>query len=178
MHVWPECVSRVPQPSNYLARGDPVPYFDSDGSWLHVHHDAVLGVAMVDDHAISGIRHHRVMEWPIPIVAWLLSWVRVRGYVVAGVDHGSNRGCKDLAAIARIRRILVGIAYLPIVLIQAVQVNGKGIPKAAVAAVRDPVLSENSMTTKGNDDRCFLLVVSNRDPEQLFRPMALRIGYC
>ncbi len=32
------------------------------------------------------------------------------------------------------------------------------------------------MTTKGNDERCLLLVVSNRDPEHLFRPMALRIG--
>ena len=61
MQVWSECVSRVSQPSNYLARGDPVPYFDRDGAWLHVHHDAVLGVAMVDDHAISGIRHDRVM---------------------------------------------------------------------------------------------------------------------
>src|SRR6202162_3057107 len=52
MQVWSECVSRVPQLSNYLARGDPVPYLDSDGAWLHVHPDAVLGVAMVDDHAI------------------------------------------------------------------------------------------------------------------------------
>ena len=61
MHVWPGRVSRAAQPSNYLARGDPVPYCDGDGAWLHVHHDAVLGVAMVDDHAISGIRHNRVM---------------------------------------------------------------------------------------------------------------------
>jgi len=66
----------------------------------------------------------------------------------------------------------------PSFLIQAVQVYGKGIPKAAVAAARDPVLPENSMTTKGNDERCLLLVVSNRDPEHLFSPMALRIGYC
>src|SRR5580700_3884841 len=118
MQVWSECVSRVPQPSNYLARGDPVPYFDGDGAWLHVHHDAVLGVAMVDDHAISGISHNRVMECPVPIVARFLSRVRVRGYVVAGIDHGSRRRRKDLAAPARIRRILVGVAYLPIVLIQ------------------------------------------------------------
>ena len=56
-----------------LARGVPAPYFDSDGAWLHVHHDAVLGVAMVDDHAISGIRHNRVMECPVPIVAGFLT---------------------------------------------------------------------------------------------------------
>src|SRR5712671_3328035 len=43
VQVWSECVSRVPQPSNYLAHDDPVPYFDSDGARLHVHHDAVLG---------------------------------------------------------------------------------------------------------------------------------------
>ncbi len=53
MQVRSECVSRVSQPSNYLARGDPVPHFDGDGACLQVHHDAVLGVAMVDDHAIS-----------------------------------------------------------------------------------------------------------------------------
>ena len=77
---------------------------------MHVHHDAVLRVAMVDDDAISGIRHNRVMEWPVPIVARFLSRMRVRGDVVAGVDHGSSRGRKNLAAIARIRRVLVGVA--------------------------------------------------------------------
>src|SRR5262249_12936993 len=61
MQVRSECVSRVPQLSHYLACGDPVPNFDNDGACLHVHHDAVLGVAMVDDHAISGVRHNRVM---------------------------------------------------------------------------------------------------------------------
>ena len=39
-----------------------------------------------------------------------LSRVRVSGYVIAGVDHGSSRRRKDLAAPARIRRILVGVA--------------------------------------------------------------------
>src|SRR5260370_39971323 len=109
MHVWSESVYRVAQPSNYLARGDPVPYCDSDGAWLQVHHDAVLRVAMVDHHAISGIRHNRVMYCPVPIGVRLLSRVRVSGYVVAGVDHGSSRRRKDLAAIARIRRILFGV---------------------------------------------------------------------
>ena len=61
VQVWSECVSRVPQPSNYLARGDAVTHFDSDGARLHVHHHAVLGVAMVDDHAIAGRRIYRVM---------------------------------------------------------------------------------------------------------------------
>jgi hypothetical protein len=93
-----------------LARGDPVPDFDGDGAWLHVHHDAVLGVAMVDDHAISGVCHNRVMEWLVITGAGFLSIVRAGGYVVTGVDNGSSRRRKDLAAPARIRRILVGIA--------------------------------------------------------------------
>ncbi len=133
MQVWSACASRAPQTSNDLARGDPVPYFDSDGACLHVHHDAVLGVAMVDDHAISRVGRNRVMEWPVIIVTRGLSRVRVFGYVIASVDHGSTRRCQDLAAPARIRRILVGVAELPIFRIQAVEVYGKGIRKLVVA---------------------------------------------
>src|SRR4029077_10332596 len=107
-----------------------------------------------------------------------LSRVRVFGYVIASVDHGSTRRCQDLAAPARIRLMRVGVAELPIFLIQAVQVYGKGIRKLVVAAGGDPVLPDNSMTTKGNDERCLLLVVSNCDSEHLFSPMALRIGDC
>src|SRR4029077_1739 len=176
VQVWSACASGATQPSNDLARGDPVPHFDSDGACLHVHHDAVLGVAMVDDHAISRVGVNRVMEWPVIIVVRGLSRVRVFGYVIASVDHGSSRRCPDLAAPARIRLIRVGVAELPIFLIQAVLVYGKGIRKLMVAAGGDPVLPDNSMTTKGNDERCLLLVVWNRDPEHLFRPMALRIG--
>src|SRR6185312_6718496 len=97
--MWSECVSRHPQPSNDLPRDDPLPCFDGDGAWLHVHHDAVLGVSMVDDHAISGKRHNRIMEWPVVIGVRFLSRVRVLRYVIAGVDDGSTRRRKDLAAI-------------------------------------------------------------------------------
>src|SRR5258708_25990672 len=107
MQVWSECVSRVPQLSNYLARRSAVPFFHSDRGGLNGDHDAVLGVAMVDDDAISGVRHNRVMQCPVPSVARFLSRVRVSGYIVAGVDHGSGRRRKGLAAPARIRRILV-----------------------------------------------------------------------
>ena len=61
MQVWSECVSRVSQLSDHLARSHTVPNLDSDGARLHVHHDAVLGVAMIYDHAISGRRIDRVM---------------------------------------------------------------------------------------------------------------------
>ena len=104
MQVGSECVSRAPQPSHYLARDDPVPYLDSDGAWLQVHHDAVLGVTMIDDHAIPGIRRNRVMKWLVIIGIRFLSIVRAIGYVVAGVDHGSSRRREDLAPPARIRR--------------------------------------------------------------------------
>jgi hypothetical protein len=109
MQVWSGEISGVPQLSNSLASGDAVPYFDGDGAWLHVHQDAVLRVAMVDDHAISGIGHNRVMDCLVPIGVRLLSRMRVSGHVVAGVDHSSGRRRDYLAAIARIRRILVGV---------------------------------------------------------------------
>jgi hypothetical protein len=41
--------------------------------------------------------------------------------------------------------------------------------------MRDPVLSDNAQTTKRKDERCLLLVVSDRDPQHLFRAAALRI---
>ena len=104
---------------------------------------------MVDDHAISRVSRHWVMEWLVIIVTRGLSGVRVFGYVIASVDHGSARGCQDLAAPTRVRRILVGVTEFPVFLVQAVEVYGKGIRKLVVAAGGDPVLPDNSMTTKG-----------------------------
>ena len=84
---------------------------------------------MVDDHAISRVGRNWVMEWLVIIVARGLSRVRVFGYVIASVDHGSARRCDDFAAPTRVRRIFVGVAEFPIFLIQAVEVYGKGIRK-------------------------------------------------
>jgi len=61
VHVWSECIARISQLSNHFAHDYLVFRFDSDGAWLHVHHDAVLRIAMIDDHAISGERRNRVM---------------------------------------------------------------------------------------------------------------------
>src|SRR5262245_42317874 len=135
---------------------------------------------MVDDHAVSGIRHHRIMEWQVPTIeVRLLSRVRVRRYVIAGVDHRSSSGCKDLAAPASSRRILVGIVeLLCIVGIQAAHVDGKGIPIAAVAAVRDPVLPKNALASKGEAERRLLLVGPNRNPQRPFGLTALPICDC
>ena len=80
---------------------------------------------------------------------------------------------------AQIRRILVGIVSLGfIVLTQAVYVYGKVGEKAAVAAVREPVLPDHALATDGTGERCSLLVVSDRDPEHLFCPTPLRISDC
>jgi hypothetical protein len=157
MQVWSECISRVPQPSNYLAGEDPIPCFDGDRARLHLHHDAVLGVAMIDDRAIAGIRHNRVAERQVPTIDLrLLSRMRVGGYVIARVDHRSSRGREDLAARARIRCILVGIVSLRCVVgIQAAQVYGRGIPNAAVATVRDPVLPKTPLPRKGRVSAVF-----------------------
>lgn len=44
-----------------------------------------------------------------------------------------------------------------------------------MAAVRDPVLPNNALATKRKGERCFLLVVSNRNPQRLLCPTALHI---
>src|SRR4030095_6078489 len=97
MQVRSECVSRVAQSSNDLAGGDPIAHSDGDGAALHVHHDAVFGVAMVDDDAISQKRHSRVMLCHVRDGAR----ARVVGYIITGVGHGSSRWREDLTAPAR-----------------------------------------------------------------------------
>src|SRR5262252_8417040 len=113
---------------------------------------------MVNHDAIPRDRHDRVTECVVQ--ARVLSRARVVGYIIAGVSHDSSRGREYLAAPARGRRVLVGIVFLLcIVLIQAAQVYSKLMAaEAAMAAVRDPVLPDNAQTTKGNDERCLLLV--------------------
>src|SRR5579864_5277485 len=49
---------------------------------------------------------------------------------------------------------------------------------AAMAAVRDPVLPNDALTMKGEDERCLLLVVLNGYPQHLFRPATLRVSDC
>jgi len=103
------------------------------------------------------------------------------GHIIAHVSHRPGRGRKDLAAPAHSRRVLVGIVFLfCIVLIQAAYVYSKvraidAAMAAAMAAVRDPVLPNNALTTKRNDERCLLLVVLNGDPQHLFRPATLPV---
>src|SRR5215813_5969473 len=96
MQVRSECVSRVSQPSNNLAGGDPLAHRDGDGALLHVHQYTVFGIAMVDDDAVSQKRHDRVM------LCHVRNGVRARvvGYIIAGVGYGSSRGREDLAAPA------------------------------------------------------------------------------
>src|SRR5438477_10071293 len=153
MQVWSECVSRVPQPSNHLAGGDSIAYLDDDRALLHVHHYAVFGTAMVNDDAIACPRHSRVMQCVVQTS--VLSRLRVVGYIIACVSHGSSRRRYDLAAPARSRRVLAGAVFLfCIVLIQTAHIDSKvraidAAMGSAMTAVGGPVLPNNGQTTKG-----------------------------
>jgi hypothetical protein len=83
------------------------------------------------------------------VLPWSMITQLPSRYVIAGVGHRSSRGCKDLAAPASGRLMLIGIVQLLcIVGIQAAHVDGKGIPIAVVAAVRDPVLPKTALASK------------------------------